>query len=101
MFTFRTPKDQTPHELDATITSLISKVEDEDDPENEIALANAVKTLMEARTADKAGSKKPSLSPDTIASIAASILSIGLIMQYERANVITTKAFSLVPKIKI
>lgn len=101
MFNIRTPKDQPSHELDATITNLITEVNVESDAETELALANAVKVLMEARTADKASSKKPSVSPDTIVSVAASILSIGLIMHYEKMNVITTKAFTLIPKIKI
>jgi hypothetical protein len=101
MFTIRAPKNQTPHELDKTITELISEFAGEDDPEKEIELANTIKILMEARTADKAASKKPSVSPDTIASIAASLLGLGLIMTYEQKNVITTKAFGLVPKIRI
>lgn len=101
MFTIRAPKDQTPHELDATITNLISDFAGETEPENSVQLANAVKTLMEARTADKVANKKPSVSPDTIASIAASFISLVLIMQYEKTNVITTKAFGLLPKIRI
>lgn len=97
----RAPKTQSPHELDETITSLISEFAGETESDKEVELANAIKILMEARTADKAGSKKPSVSPDTIASIAASLLGLGLIMTYEQKNVITTKAFGLVPKIRI
>ena len=97
----RTPKTPEVHELDKTITDLIAEFAGEEDPEQALALANTVKTLMEARTADKAAAKKPTVSPDAMASIAASLLGIGLILGFEKTNVITTKAVSFIPKIKI
>jgi hypothetical protein len=71
----------------------------ETDEEKRFAADN-IKTLMEARTADKAGAKQDSVSPDMIASIAGTLLSIGLILGFEKANVITSKSLSFVPKIK-
>lgn len=97
----RKPKTAEVHELDVTITHLISEFAGEDDPEKELALANTLKTLMEARTADKAAAKKPAVSPDALASIAANLLGIGLILGFEKANVITTKGLGFIPKIKI
>lgn len=97
----RTPKTAETHELDKTITELISEFAGEDNPERALQLANVLKTLMETRTADKAANKKPSVSPDAIAGIAANLLGIGLILGFEKANVITTKSLGFIPKIKI
>ena len=53
-----------------------------------------VLALMERR--DELKSKKKSVSPDTIAIIAGNLLGIILILGYEKANVITTKALGFV-----
>ena len=98
----RTPKKPEAHELDVTITNLISELAGaETGSEEETRIAGAIKVLMEIRIADRADSRRPVLSPDAIASIAASLLGIGLILGFEKANVITTKAVSFIPKIKI
>jgi hypothetical protein len=97
----RTPKEES-HELDQAITDLIAEFAGaEAGSEEEVALANAVKTLMEARIADKMFAKKPTVSPDALIGAGASILGIICILGFEKANVITTKSFSLIPKIKI
>lgn len=97
----RTPAVEA-HELDKTITDLISELAGADaGSEEEIALANAVKTLMEARTADKVAAKKPTVSPDALVGAGATLLGIIAILGFEKANVITTKAVSFIPKIKI
>ncbi len=44
----------------------------------------------------KAQEKSRQVSPDTIAVIAGNLLGIGLILGYEQANVITTKALGFV-----
>lgn len=54
---------------------------------------NEVVELYERR--QKAG-KKPVVSPDTIAVIAGNLLGIGLILSYEKLNVISTKALGFV-----
>lgn len=40
------------------------------------------------------------VSPDTLAAVAANILGIAMIIGYERANVITSKALSFVTKMR-
>lgn len=40
------------------------------------------------------------VSPDTLAAVAANILGIAMILGYERANVITSKALSFVTKMR-
>lgn len=49
----------------------------------------------------KANDKKPKVSPDTVALIAANLLGIGLILWHEKADVITTKALGFIIKGKI
>ena len=40
------------------------------------------------------------VSPDTLATVASSLLGIAMILSYERANVITSKAMSFVTKMR-
>lgn len=42
----------------------------------------------------------PRVSPDTLAMIAANLTGIVLILKHEHVNVIASKAFSLIPKLK-
>ena len=46
----------------------------------------------------KSNEKERRVSPDTIAIIAGNLLGIALILGYEKANIITTKAFSHIMK---
>jgi hypothetical protein len=97
----RNPKEDPPHDLDETITNLISEFAGLDAGSAEqTAAAVSLKVLMELRAADKLAAKKPVMSPDMIAAIAANLLGIGLILGFEKANVITTKSLSLLPKIR-
>lgn len=98
----RKPKKAETHELDTTITNLISELAGaETGSEEETRIAGAIKVLMEIRIADRADARPPIMSPDVIASIAANLLGIGLILGFEKANVITTKGLGFIPKIKI
>lgn len=100
MFTF-TKKDNS-HELDESITSLISDLAGLDsDSDAYIAAITALKALMEARNADKAEARANSLSAESVAKIAANLLGIGLILGFEKANVLTTKSLSFVPKVPV
>lgn len=89
------------HELDQTITDLISEFAGSDDPEEALQRAQALKTLMEARTADKAAKSSPIIDPNVLVSAGASLLGIIAILGFEKANVVTSKAVSFVPKIRI
>lgn len=48
----------------------------------------------------KAQNAPPRISPDMIASIAANLLGIGIIVGYERMNIVTTKALNFVTRLK-
>jgi hypothetical protein len=90
-----------PHDLDETISNVISEFAGLDAGSQEQAsCAASLKILMELRSADKAEVKKPVMTPDMIAAIAANLLGIALILGFEKANVITTKSLSLLPKIR-
>jgi hypothetical protein len=90
------------HPLDESIEILIQELAAaEAGSAEETALANSISTLMEARTADKIGAKKPTISPETWAAIAANLGGIILILGFEKANVLTSKGLSFIPKIKI
>jgi hypothetical protein len=65
------------------------------------AIATNVKVLAEATAVDKTAHKKLSVSPDTMAAIGANLLGILMILNHERAHVLTSKAMSHLPKLKI
>ena len=88
------------HQLDQTITDLISEFAGSEDPEEEVQRAQALKTLMEARTADQAARRSPIIDPNVLVSAAASLAGIIAILGFEKANVVTSKAVSFVPKIR-
>lgn len=95
----RNQVDET-HALDDTIAKLTNELAGMTaGSEYYTAAANSLKVLMEARTADKEGTKKDSLSIDTVAAIAANLLGIGMMLHHEKVNVITTKALGFIPKI--
>lgn len=96
----RVPKDQT-HELDQTITDLISEFAGSETSEEQVQSAQALKTLMEARTADMAARRAPIIDPNMLVSAGASLLGIIAILGFEKANVVTSKAVSFVPKMRI
>lgn len=97
----RAPKDQT-HELDTAITNLISGFDGMDDgSEDQLRAAQSLKTIMEARTADKADRRTPIVDPSILVSAGASLLGIIAILGFEKANVVTSKAVSFVTKPKI
>ena len=90
-----------PHELDVPITHLISAIDGLDDGSDEqVKASQSLKIMMEARTADTAARRAPVIDPNMIVSAAASLAGIIAILGFEKANVVTTKAVSFVPKIR-
>ena len=97
---FNRRKPTVTHELDSTITNLISAFAGlEDGSDEQAAAAQSLKTLMEARTADKTATNAPIIDPNILVSAAASLIGIISILGFEKANVITTKSLSFIPKI--
>jgi hypothetical protein len=93
-----TRKTET-HPLDETIESLISEIAGMSaGDELYTAAVASLKTLMEIRTADKAAGRI--MSPDAMTTAAAHLLGIVMILGFEKANVITSKGLSFVPKIR-
>lgn len=89
------------HQLDEPITHLISAIEVmEDGSEEQVKAIQSLKILMETRIADMAARRAPVIDPNVIVSAAASLAGIIAILGFEKANVITTKAVSFVPKIR-
>lgn len=79
--------------LDAEITTLLASMDshtDKTDSEYK-EMTERFKTLMELRNTSR-------ISPDTIATIAANIIGLAVVMNHERAHVIASKAFTLVKK---
>jgi hypothetical protein len=64
-------------------------------------IAAAVKVLAEANAVDQTTYKRPSVSPDTMATIGANLLGILMVLNYERAHVLTSKAMSMLHRIKM
>lgn len=75
--------------IDAHIEELIMNAKTKDEISTVIALMEKRQVL------DK---DKKRLDPNTVAIIAGNLLGIGLILSYEKLNVITTKALSFVIK---
>lgn len=74
-------------EVDKAVSDLVKSAEKADDVEK------AVRVACEW---EKSRNKKPRISPDTIAMIAANLVGIVLILGYEKADVITSKALGFV-----
>jgi hypothetical protein len=90
------------HALDSNIASLILEIEKEESgTEKHTTMVASLRTLMELRNADKALVGANRISPDAIAAVAGNLLSIGLILGFEKAHVLTSKSLSFVPKAKI
>jgi len=85
------------HLLQAEIEHILEYLKREDPGSDEYNKAvQNLKVLYEART------KKPAylVDPDTIVIVLGNLLGILLILQYERFNVVSTRALSLIVKPK-
>ena len=100
MFTLASRKDDT-HQLDEVIAKLIDEIALMDSTDEAYAPAiESLRTLMEARTADKAAKTKLAVSNDVIVQALTHLVAIGMILGFEKANVITSKALGFVPRTK-
>lgn len=90
------------HPLDETIENLTQALAgmDEGDEKHTHAV-ESLKTLMELRNADKAEKRKMAVSPEVLTAAGAHVLGILLILGFEQKHVLTSKAMSFVPKIRI
>lgn len=100
MFKLTNSKEED-SDLETLITNHIA-VMDGIGPETEeyTVQANNLKTLMETRKIEAEIEKPWRPSADTVVSVAGSIIGIVAILTFEKANVITTKSLSFVPKIR-
>ena len=89
-----TKKDKSPIDKEIEnvlgIMALISP-----DSEQYSAMVANIEVLIKAKSCNKDQTK---VSPDTIALIVGNLLGIGLILGYEQAHIITTKALGFIIK---
>ena len=101
MFNLKRPEEE-PRPLEKALDELVKQLNDHQGHTKEYtALVANVKTLTEAAVADKTTNRRPTVSPETMATIAANLAGILMILNYERAHVLTTKAIPLLSKLKI
>lgn len=94
MFNKITKRDKRT-KLEQEIDSVINTMSYYKPDSNEYAaIAKNLETLYKAKSHDRCRH----VSPDTIATIAGNLLGIALILGYEKANVITSKALGFVIK---
>jgi hypothetical protein len=95
---FRKSPAETSESLDAAIVQaqVILQGHPINSPEY-IATLDALERLVVL----KEKNSKRTISPDTIALIAANLAGIVLILQYERAHIVVSKALGFVTKLKI
>jgi hypothetical protein len=87
--------------LDEAIESLIKELDGHDGHSNEAkAIAENINTLAEANATLKGADTPDFVSAETLAVIAANLAGILMILSYEKANVLTSKALSFVLKAK-
>lgn len=97
----RKSKDEA-HPLDDTITMLITSINAmTEGDETHTQAVTSLKTLMELRNADKAETGKLPVSPEVLTAAGAHLLGIAMILGFEMRHVLTSKAISFVPKIRI
>ena len=94
-------KEKEPNYLDEEIKRVI-EVMSECDPGSDkyVQMSENLKRLTEAK-ANYETEDKAKLNPNTILTAASNLLGIGLILNYEKLNIITSKALSFIIKPKI
>ena len=81
--------------LEKEIDNVLGRMSELDPDSKEYsAMASNLERLFSAKSKEK----DRKISPDTLAVIAGNLLGIGLILTYEKLNVITTKALGFVIK---
>lgn len=98
MHTLRS-KDPKPNSLDEAIERLISEMAGYDASSDEYAAAaKALRTMYEVKALEP---KRNIVSAETWAIIGANLAGIGMILYFEKANVLTSKAISLILRPKM
>jgi len=90
--------DNEPTRLDKAIDRILEKMEDEEPDSTEYTyLVKTLTLLYEIRPEIK---PNPRISPDTVLTIAGNLAGIILILSFEKAHVVTSKALGFVIKSK-
>lgn len=92
MFT-RQPKEKT--DLDRTIAMLVALMS-EAEPDAAIRISEQIAKLYKAKEQET----PKRVSPDTLILVAGNLLGIVLILNYEKANVLTSRAIGFVMKLR-
>lgn len=89
-------------ELDKEIEAVTEALRDMKvtDPQYKTTI-EMLERLQRIKTAQVDIEQKRSLSPDTIANVAANLLGIGVICNFEKVHVITSKALGFVSKLRL
>lgn len=96
---FLKKKDKTPSLYDQLIDDCMNEMLHlSSDSDAYSKMLDSLKDLHKLRDTEKSRIR---VSPDAVAGIAGNLLGIGMIMSFEKANVITTKALGFVTKPKI
>jgi len=82
--------------LDQAIDYLLARLVEDDDPEDTAKTVDQLAKLYKMKELDA----PKHVSPDTLLLVAGSLAGIVLIIGYERANVVTSKALAFVLKLR-
>lgn len=108
--------EETPNTFDREIASVLEYLDEKDPSSSEYGEAvRNLKTLTESYSVESNANlawikqnhqaemddRPRPVDPNTIISAVASIAGVGLILQYEKLGVVMSKAFSMIPKIRI
>jgi hypothetical protein len=97
---FKRSQTTEPTDLEVLITQHISAMVGMDEESDDYkAAAGSLKTLLEARKIENETKIPWRPSADAVVAAAASLAGIFAILTFEKANVVTTKAVSFIPKI--
>jgi hypothetical protein len=100
MFSLKRTEEE-PRPLEVALNALILQLGDYPGNSKEYtAIANNVRTLTEAAVADKTTNRRQFVSEETKATIAANLAGILMILSYERGHVLTSKALSMLHRVK-
>lgn len=83
-------------ELDEAIELRIAQLDEDDSVDDDRKKIDRLKELVEVK--EKLEGPKKTIDPNTIGTILGSLVGSILIINHERVNVITTKAFGLVQR---
>ena len=89
-------KNKEKSALDKAIDERIEKLKVDDETSKDKEKIENIKELVEVK--EQLEGPKRSIDPNTILTVAGSLAGALLILGYERANAITTKAFGLVQR---